>query len=239
MHSETQCLAFLLDPAKPGRFILGVECDGATYHSAKTAHDRDRLRQEVLEKLGWRIYRIWAPDFVTRRDTEVQRLKDAIELARVTPDGTSLESPEKQDPPDPDPQPLLTAVKAETIQNGSWAKQYTPWTPSPNHRIPWNLEFHDPRAPRIIRTLLEQIVNSEGPLHVDVAAHRLAEAWGLHRVGSRMNEIVVSVARTLVNTSKIGRRGDFLWPNSQSFKLEVRRLNPRSTIREKHSGNTS
>jgi hypothetical protein len=45
-------------PTKPGRYVLGYECDGATYHSSYTARDRDRLRQQQLEKLGWKIHRI-------------------------------------------------------------------------------------------------------------------------------------------------------------------------------------
>ena len=43
--------------------ILGVECDGASYHSSKSARDRDRLRQEVLEGLGWKFHRIWSTDW--------------------------------------------------------------------------------------------------------------------------------------------------------------------------------
>jgi hypothetical protein len=43
----------VIHPAQPGEFLLGVECDGATYHRARSARDRDRLRQEVLENLGW------------------------------------------------------------------------------------------------------------------------------------------------------------------------------------------
>ena len=88
----------VIDPGKPGRFILGVECDGASYHSAHTARDRDRLRQQVLQDLGWRIHRIWSPDWVTRRTTEIRRLQEAIEAARSSiqehvapktpPDGT-------------------------------------------------------------------------------------------------------------------------------------------------------
>ena len=54
----------VVDQANPSRFILGVECDGATYHSSKTARDRDHLRQQVLEGLGWRIHRIWSQDWV-------------------------------------------------------------------------------------------------------------------------------------------------------------------------------
>ncbi|MFV7761717.1 DUF4011 domain-containing anti-phage protein Hhe [Shewanella algae] len=51
------------DPGKPGRYLMGIECDGAAYHSAKSARDRDRLRQEVLERLGWNIRRIWSTDW--------------------------------------------------------------------------------------------------------------------------------------------------------------------------------
>src|SRR5690606_4340537 len=53
----------VVDPGNPGRFLMGIECDGATYHSAKSARDRDRLRQAILERLGWRIRRIWSTDW--------------------------------------------------------------------------------------------------------------------------------------------------------------------------------
>ena len=51
------------DPGRPGRYSMGIECDGAAYHSAKSARDRDRLRQDVLERLGWNIRRIWSTDW--------------------------------------------------------------------------------------------------------------------------------------------------------------------------------
>lgn len=56
------------DPGKPGRYLMGIECDGATYHSARSARDRDRLRQEVLEGLGWTISRIWSTDWFSNPD---------------------------------------------------------------------------------------------------------------------------------------------------------------------------
>lgn len=59
------------DPGKPGRYLMGIECDGATYHSAKSARDRDRLRQEVLERLGWRIRRIWSTDWFSNPDGQL------------------------------------------------------------------------------------------------------------------------------------------------------------------------
>jgi very-short-patch-repair endonuclease len=66
-------------PAKPGAFLLGVECDGASYHSGRSARDRDRLRQEILENLGWKIHRIWSTDWFKSRDSEIKRLLKRIE----------------------------------------------------------------------------------------------------------------------------------------------------------------
>lgn len=68
-------------PDRGSDFILGVECDGATYHSAKSVRDRDRLRQEILESKGWRIHRIWSTDWFKNREVEIKRLQDAIDSA--------------------------------------------------------------------------------------------------------------------------------------------------------------
>jgi len=75
----------LVDPRNPGRFILGIECDGATYHSSATARDRDRLRQEVLESLDWRIVRIWSTDWVRDPNSQISRVITIFEerLAEV------------------------------------------------------------------------------------------------------------------------------------------------------------
>lgn len=53
----------VIHPDHPGQFLAGIECDGARYHSAKSARDRDILRQSVLEGLGWNILRIWSTDW--------------------------------------------------------------------------------------------------------------------------------------------------------------------------------
>lgn len=68
-------------PTRPGRLVLAIECDGATYHSAPTARDRDRLRQQHLEALGWRFHRIWSTDWFMRKEEEIQRAMSAYERA--------------------------------------------------------------------------------------------------------------------------------------------------------------
>ncbi|MGW5434479.1 DUF4011 domain-containing protein [Streptomyces sp. NPDC004059] len=68
-------------PRWPGLYALGVECDGAMYHSSKAARDRDRLREGVLRGLGWELHRIWGTDWYRDRSGAEARLRDAVERA--------------------------------------------------------------------------------------------------------------------------------------------------------------
>jgi very-short-patch-repair endonuclease len=68
----------VLKPESPGEFLLGIECDGATYHSSKSARDRDRLREEVITARGWKLHRIWSTDWFLNQEAEEERLVLAI-----------------------------------------------------------------------------------------------------------------------------------------------------------------
>mgnify|MGYP003320248633 FL=1 len=61
-------------PTLKGKFAIGIECDGATYHSSRTARERDRLRQAVLEDMGWTLYRIWSTDWWRNPQREVAKI---------------------------------------------------------------------------------------------------------------------------------------------------------------------
>ncbi len=70
------------DPNDPGSFLLAVECDGAAYHATLSARDRDRLRQEILEGLGWEVHRIWSTDWFRDPETEIRRVLDRLTTLR-------------------------------------------------------------------------------------------------------------------------------------------------------------
>jgi very-short-patch-repair endonuclease len=74
-------------PTRPGQMVLAIECDGATYHSSATARDRDRLRQQHLERLGWRFHRIWSHDWFYRHEAEISRAVAAYNAAVAASDG--------------------------------------------------------------------------------------------------------------------------------------------------------
>jgi len=75
----------VIDPGNPGRFLMGIECDGATYHSAKSVRDRDRLRQTILERLGWRIRRIWSTDWFKNPHAELNPIIHELNNLKTEP----------------------------------------------------------------------------------------------------------------------------------------------------------
>jgi very-short-patch-repair endonuclease len=86
VHPQVGCSGYRVDigvvhPDKPGTYLMGVECDGASYHAQPTARDRDRLRQLVLEGLGWKLHRIWSTDWWIDPERELERLDAALRAA--------------------------------------------------------------------------------------------------------------------------------------------------------------
>jgi len=84
--TQVGCSGYRIDmavrhPKYNGRFAIGIECDGAIYHGARTARERDRLRQAVLEDMGWKLYRIWSTDWIKDPVNEGKRLISAIDDA--------------------------------------------------------------------------------------------------------------------------------------------------------------
>ncbi len=70
----------VVHPDKPGAYLAGIECDGATYHRSPSARDRDKTRQQVLENLGWKILRVWSRDWWYDAETALNRLHQDLTM---------------------------------------------------------------------------------------------------------------------------------------------------------------
>lgn len=84
VHQHVGCAGFrvdlaIVDPEYPDRYLLGITCDGPIYQSSRVARDRDRLRQQILKGLGWRLYQLWAPDWYRNRPEVQKHLLNIIE----------------------------------------------------------------------------------------------------------------------------------------------------------------
>ena len=202
----------VVDPARPGRYLLGIECDGASYHSARSARDRDRLRQQVLEGLGWKIHRIWSTDWFRDPDQELDRVDGAVRLARM-----AAVAP----PPVPEPEPAEPLERAPEPEP-EVAPPTLPYTVAQLNIAPLREPLHE-IAPGRVADWIRQVVEVESPVHLDEVTLRIREAAGVGRSGSRILKQMRLGASVGVNQGLYRMdAGDFLWRSDQKA-VEVRR----------------
>ena len=187
-------------PQISGRFALGIECDGRMYHSSAVARDRDRLRQEVLERLGWRIYRIWGTSWYRYRSEQEERLKTAIATA-ISDTGDHLTGP----PPKVAASALPQEQSFEEValdKAPSWTVAYR--VASPTGPRPW-VEMHLPEAQHDLRRMIMEVVEVEGPIEDELLLRRVREAWGVGRAGNRIREAFKAALESLRRRGQVSR----------------------------------
>lgn len=197
------------DPKHPGRFMLAVECDGATYHSALWARERDRLRQEVLEGLGWRIHRIWSTDWFYRRDEQLRKLKAALEAARG----------EIQKP--------APAVAAPPNDRGREQPQDGPPNAPPVYEL---AKCEVPRGERIdeidarrLAELTRSVIEQEGPIHQHEIIRRVASFFGRGRQSANAIAAITQALDALAtNAPEFCRQEEFWFTKRQKKAPPVR-----------------
>lgn len=220
----------VVDPANTGCYLLGIEFDGVAYKSSNSARDRDRLREQVLKNLGWRIHRIWAPTWVSRRDSEVKRLKDALEQAQKI----QLEKePEKPLEPTESLQSEVQKVQFAGIEKigvpymihplkATFEPYIKTYSKSTHALKQVKNEFYYPDNRHYQTMLLLELVEKEGPIHFDYAVQRLVLAWGVKRVTPKITQAVREALSNLIRDQKVVFKGQFLWPPKlQSVPIRV------------------
>ncbi len=174
----------VLHPDRPGEYLLGVECDGAAYHSAPTARDRDRLREQVLAGLGWRIHRIWGIGWWRDRPAQEARLRAAIEAGLDT--GHEADSPPTARD-GADARVEIRFGRLDTAAVPAWAVAYPLTSPvSSRTQVHASADPRSPEARPALRRLFEAILRVEAPVHETVLLTRFREAWGIGRVGAQI-----------------------------------------------------
>lgn len=201
------------DPLQPGKYILAVECDGASYHSSASARDRDRLRQNVLENMGWKFHRIWSTDWFRTPKRQIELLKTAIEEAI------------KQSQPESELSDFQEIKKKQNAISRTQVEQTQPEQIKYKviDEIP-GLNYLDdilviPKY--ILADYIKSIISYEGAMHIKDVAKRITEAVGVGRMGSRILD-------SIQNAVKYGHRDklffvskDFIYPDELK-KVEIR-----------------
>ena len=197
VDTQVGCSGFRIDLGlkKPDSsdYVLAIECDGAAYHSSKNARDRDRLRQQILERMGWKFYRIWSTDWFRNKAVEQERLLCAVTAA--------LKNPRKSDAPKDAPAPT-----AETFEEVVEQKHFE----FPPYKAVDFMEVYNKHNRRDFKGMVKEVLKVEAPLSEELFLKRIV--WYFER------EKVTSVVQRAFEGEMLGcgrygiqRRGGFLY----------------------------
>ena len=223
LGTQVGCSGYRIDmavkhPTLSGIYVLGIECDGAAYHSARTARERDRLRQDVLENMGWKIYRIWSTDWIKDPITEGAKLLEAVEDAianydinedmnfenlSMTPkneSATDFVNIEEKD----------LSVQTSDNPYGFEETQFIDFSSLPRNRYGY-LELTD---------CIMEVVNKEYPVHYEQLCQRIAHLFGNEKATVKIRREADYGLSRLGN--KVVRKGDFIFPaNYQTIPIRM------------------
>ena len=199
-------------PEKPGTYLLGIECDGAAYHSSRTARDRDRTRQLILEDLGWTIHRIWSPDWASNREQELAKINDKVEEILASGELQSEESATIE---------VVEEVPEEvdSIEENNVLGQLQEYT-APSVTPQRNRDYEE-IPNHLVRSAIVEIVDEYGPIEQSEAYTLVVRRWQISRVGKKIRRSLSSMTAHL-DGSKLARHEGFLWPsNLESVAVRV------------------
>lgn len=143
----------VVDPNDPNRYLMAIECDGSTYHSAKSACDRDVLRQQILENLGWRVRRIWSTDWFTNASAT---LKPIIEELKQLANESAALHPSSQE-------------EIREVPSGGEDKEIDPLEKE-LRMLKQEIELHYPDVPyakQLLRPEIMKILVEESPTTIE------------------------------------------------------------------------
>jgi very-short-patch-repair endonuclease len=194
------------DPEHPGQYLIGIECDGATYHSARSARDRDRLREQVLRSRRWILHRIWSTDWFTDQEAQLRRAVEAIEAAKsdraAEAAGRAAAAPKE----DGSASVFREAPQDRVAENGALGEPYA--FADLSVRL-GGVQLHEVEIGRLATWVLT-VVEAESPVHVEEVLRRIREAAGVYKAGTRIRGAIDRAIQLLRNERRIRKDGEFL-----------------------------
>ncbi len=226
------------DPERRGRYLLGIECDGAQYHSARWVRDHDRIRQQILESRGWIIHRIWSTDWFQRPEEQLAKVIGSLADAKKHWDevdkaeaeaATVIQQRVTVKPIDEDAfwERVEVCESDEDYKEGSNSYREAAFDVRGFDGGPADL------AENQLATLIDRVVQIESPIHIDEAGRRCISILGRGRLVASLKRKLKAAATLLASQQKLERRGEFLYRFQQEdFPVRNRRDASNAALRK-------
>ena len=231
----------IVHPDRPGDYLAGVECDGATYHSAATARDRDKVRGAILKGLGWNLVRLWSTEWWVNKEGALQKLhaalNDLLDRSRNEFSAGQVADEPSVAPFVIDfttdiavnnllPEALVASesewpaeigevriARAHSVQSISLGqkREYRVADLSPLSLMIQADQFHMPEYTPVLRQIVEEVLRQEAPILDALLVQRVARAHGFLRSGRLIRDRVLELAEQHHYVQKAGFEEVFIW----------------------------
>ncbi len=209
--SEYKIDLAVFDPDNPNKYILGIECDGKFYCNSSTARDRDKLRHLILEKLGWKIYRVWSTDWWQNSDkAEKELLKNIDDAIKNKSQSDSDKNNEE-----------IEIVKKNNHKNNFMInhKKFYEQTLPPQtdiNKIPMypciklekyfpKTDFYENESKSKIKNQILRVIKNESPITEKLLINRISEEWNLKISGDKIKNVILSCLPEKLNVTNINK----------------------------------
>ena len=205
-------------PGEKDGYVLDVETDGAVWGGTLSARDRERLREQVLESLGWRVERVWSLEWQTAPTRVLRRLVKAVS---AEPEADSLEEPDSplegavtpdvspEAPPPPAPPESATSPASPSQTNRYEVCHF------PDDVGGTREDFFSPRQDDALLRMIEKVLEVEAPLAFSALCRRVAAPFGVLRTTGRVQVRVEGLVERLPQGVRPTQSDGFLWRPNQ------------------------
>ena len=210
------------DPRDTSKYLIGIECDGATYHSSRVARDRDLLREEILRDMGWRLHRVWSTEWFQNRDAAIKLMLDSVERALSTDAVKSMPAASLVEDKEYSFKPLPAPKIIRKYKSGIPYSKYKKRFKREILMLPKNIYW--------LKDALVELIDLEGPIHEDLLDERLKEVFKVEKIGANITANVEKAIKSALQDKSLGRKKPFIWARDGKLKTfripgdEVKRL---------------
>lgn len=196
-------------PQIAGQFVLGIECDGVNYHSARTARERDRLRHDVLTNMGWQLYRVWSTDWIKDPVTEGNRLTEAI--------GNAIDNFKYRNDGETQKQKVSHNFAKIEEKITTEEDKINPYGFKNREYITLNGFSKDKYVYGYYKNCVMDIIKQLYPVHYDEICQKMAPVYGNSKATVKIKREVDDCLSQLKN--QVVRKGDYFYPKGYTKVL--------------------
>ncbi|MDT0687674.1 DUF4011 domain-containing protein [Autumnicola psychrophila] len=225
----------VVHPEYSGRFLAGIECDGARFHSAKSARDRDILRQMVLEGLGWAILRIWSTDWWYDSGKCIDKLHQELEALLAAPREAIKKAVKDIAIPD-----SIAENENSNSQENEMDVLQENLPPVVNSQLydPTMLEINPIgeffENANLVSNQMKGLVQALAPVSREECFSKVSRSWGFARRGNRIDQFLETCSKGIHRTKSNGQI--FFWNTPEDVgSIEALRLPPEGQQRHPSS----